>query len=500
MNLLWGEAMYSVILCDDDEIILEGLSEFIHQEIPDVWLAASTSNGTACKASIREIRPDILITDIRLPDCLGFDLIDCAYEVNENTSIIIISGYDDFKYAQKALKSGALGYISKPIDLDEFTGILDTAKEKCSQNKKNDLLNRRMFLSDILDLKLTDADEINAKAHMLNLNQDILHTIAIAELDTDSFFLLRHTMQQYVFLVHAHDRDTLELKIRTYHCGVQACLKESSTVAVTITYGRFISSLANLRQSYMEALAAMDYKFLIGTSECIAYKDIRAFVCPTVSEPQNPGLLQMADISINSREQLDGQLSKLYHELISFGPDSRSYAQVLLEQMTVSLSKEIQQYDIALTDIFPSPMAELETMLKAGSLNQMLDKFRTFYETVADFIEHQQHNKYAKTINNAIHYIQDNLSKPGLNVNDVARHVYLSPGYFSLIFKRQTGETFSDYLIHLRINKASELIRQSTLRFFEISTLVGYENVSHFNVIFKKYTGFTPSQYRKQNT
>ena len=529
MNLLWGEAMYSVILCDDDEIILEGLSEFIHQEIPDVWLAASTSNGTACKASIREIRPDILITDIRLPDCLGFDLIDCAYEVNENTSIIIISGYDDFEYAQKALKSGALGYISKPIDLDEFTGILDTAKEKCSQNKKNDLLNRRMFLSDILDLKLTDADEINAKAHMLNLNQDILHTIAIAELDTDSFhfkqygihrqqqafqdfsetaeqypadsfFLLRHTMQQYVFLVHAHDRDTLELKIRTYHCGVQACLKESSTVAVTITYGRFISSLANLRQSYMEALAAMDYKFLIGTSECIAYKDIRAFVCPTVSEPQNPGLLQMADISINSREQLDGQLSKLYHELISFGPDSRSYAQVLLEQMTVSLSKEIQQYDIALTDIFPSPMAELETMLKAGSLNQMLDKFRTFYETVADFIEHQQHNKYAKTINNAIHYIQDNLSKPGLNVNDVARHVYLSPGYFSLIFKRQTGETFSDYLIHLRINKASELIRQSTLRFFEISTLVGYENVSHFNVIFKKYTGFTPSQYRKQNT
>ena len=178
--------MYSVVLCDDDEIILEGLSEFIQQEIPDVCLAASASNGVSCKASLHEIKPDILITDIRLPDCLGFDLIECAYEVNENTSIIIISGYDDFKYAQKALKSGALGYISKPIDLDEFTSILNAAKEKCSQNKKNDLLNRRMFLSDILDFKLTDAGEINAKAHSLNLDQDILHAIVIAELDTDS--------------------------------------------------------------------------------------------------------------------------------------------------------------------------------------------------------------------------------------------------------------------------------------------------------------------------
>lgn len=529
MNLLWGDAMYSVVLCDDDEIILEGLSEFIQQEIPDVCLAASASNGVSCKASLHEIKPDILITDIRLPDCLGFDLIECAYEVNENTSIIIISGYDDFKYAQKALKSGALGYISKPIDLDEFTSILNAAKEKCSQNKKNDLLNRRMFLSDILDFKLTDAGEINAKAHSLNLDQDILHAIVIAELDTDSFhfkqyglhrqqqafhdfsktaeqypsdnfFLLRHTMQQYVFLVHAPDRDALELKIRAYHSGVQACLKESSAAAVTITYGRFISSLSNLRQSYMEALAAMDYKFIIGTSECISYKDIRTLAAPAVSEPQNPGLLQMADISINSRDQLNSQLFKLYHELISCGPDSRSYAQILLKQMAVSLSKEIQQYDIALTDIFSSPMTELESMLQAGSLNLMLNKFRSIYETVADFIEHQQHNKYAKTINNAIRYIQDNLSKPGLNVNDVARHIYLSPGYFSLIFKKQTGETFSDYLIRLRIDKARELIRQSNLRFFEISTMVGYENVSHFNVIFKKYTGLTPSQYRKQNT
>lgn len=520
--------MYSIVLCDDDEIILEGLSDYIRQEIPDIQLAATATNGISCKTYIHNIKPDILITDIRLPDCLGFDLIEYAYEVNENTSIIIISGYDDFKYAQKALKAGALGYISKPIDLEEFTAILDIAKERCGRNQKNDLMNRRMFLSDILDLKLTDPVEINDKAHTLNLDSDILYAIVIAELDTDNlhfkqsglhnqqqifkefshaveqypqqnFFLLRHTMQQYVFLVHAPQSQSMEHLIQEYHVHIQTDLSRGSTAAVTLSSGRYISNLSDLRQSYMEALAAMDYKFIIGTNECISYKSIRSLV-----HSADPGTIHTAhvnppDISINSREQLHKQLSVLYNTLIPLGPDSRFYAHILLEQMICSISKELQQYDISLSDIVPNPMKELETILKAQSLNMMLENFRNFFSRVADFADQQQHNKYAKTIHNALHYIQDNLGNPRLNVNDVARHVYLSPGYFSLIFKKQTGETFSDYLIRLRIEKAKELIRNSNLRFFEISTMIGYENVSHFNVIFKKHAGLTPSQYRRQN-
>lgn len=520
--------MYSAILCDDDEIILEGMKYFIEQEFPDILLAATAADGLSCRTHIEEIKPDILITDIRLPDCLGFDLIECAQRVNENAAIIIISGYDDFQYAQKALRAGALGYISKPIDLEEFSEILNTAKERCFQTLKNDLLNRRSFLSDILNLKLTDDFEINAKAHALNLSPDDYYAIAAAELDTDNphfkqnefpkqqntiknfafiaeqyppdnFFLLRYTMQQYIFLVHSDQKEQLEAIILNYHRTLHDHTAQNESCCITVTYGRTISRLSDLRKSYEDALSAMSFKFVIGTSSCIGYKDIRLFLNPELIDSANLNLSQLAEISINDKDQLEQKLSQIYLHLRPLGHVSRSYAHILLEQAIFSISKEVSQYDIAMSDIFTSPVTELQNILHANSLKLMLENFSIFFKTAVTYIEHHQHNKYAKIISNALKYIADNLNRSDLSVNDVAKHVYLSTGYFSLIFKNQTGETFSDYLINLRIEKAKELIRQTNMKFFEISYLIGYENVSHFNVIFKKYTGCTPSQYRRQS-
>lgn len=519
--------MYRAILCDDDEIILEGLKYFMERQMPDIHLIAAASNGASCISYIKEYKPDILITDIRLPDCLGFDLIECAHAVNENTSIIIISGYDDFTYAQKALKAGALGYISKPVDLDEFRQIIETAKERCRQNVQNDLLNRRSFLTDILELRLTDEKEIEEKSKELNLASDSYYSIVIVELDTenphfklldfskqqdiykefstaaeqrhaDDFFLLSRTMQQYVYLAHAAKKDALPEMIREYHCLLKQKTQDNPAFSITAAYGRTIGSLTSLRKSFEDALSGLNFKFVIGSNSCIGHKDIGSLNETGMPDIENLNFSRLKDISITDKENLEQKLSEIHLHLRPLGRTSRSYASVLLEQIIFSISREVNQYDIALSDIFDSPVKEMQNILNAGDLKRMLDNFRTFFLSIASYVEQQQHNKYAKTINSALKFINEHLSDSSLNVNDVARHVYLSPGYFSLIFKTQTGETFSDYLIHLRIDKAKELIHNTNLKFYEVSYMVGYENVSHFNVIFKKYTGYTPSQYRRQ--
>ncbi len=518
--------MYRAVLCDDDEIILEGMKSYIEQEIPDIELVGAAADGKTCRAYIEQFKPDILITDIRLPDCLGFELIECAQAVNENTAIVIISGYDDFLYAQKALKAGALGYISKPIDLEEFSDIIGLAKKRCTQHTKNELWSRRSFLTDILDLKITDSDMIYQKSQELNLLQDVYYAIAIIELDTenpafnqldfhkqqtifsnfsdmtehnlpDGFFILRRSIQQYIILIPSENREGIDTIISDYHRVLQGLRTDKSAFYMTTAYGRTVGSLSDLRKSYEDAVSALNFKFVIGLSECIGYRDIGSLTDARLPNIDYMDLSNLGEISISNKEDFDSKLNQIHLRLRPLGKVARSYARVLLEQIIFAISKEVNQYEIALSDIFTSPVDEMKNILNARDLNLMLQNFRTFYNKTVEYVENQQHSKYAKTIHNALKYIDDNLSRSDFNVNEVAKHVYLSPGYFSLIFKNQTGETFSDYLIRLRIDKAKELIQKTNLKFFEISYMVGYENVSHFNVIFKKNTGLTPSQFRK---
>ena len=518
--------MYRAILCDDDEIILEGMKYFIEQEFSTIELVGVASDGRTCRDYIQQFKPDILITDIRLPDCLGFDLIECAQAVNENTAIVIISGYDDFQYAKKALKAGALGYISKPIDLEEFTEIINLAQDRCQQNIKNEQWNRRSFLTDILDSKVTNPELIAVKSKELNLAEDVYYTTAIIELDTenpafqqmhfqkqqdifkhfaqvteatlpDRFFVLRRSIQQVVLLIESDTKEDIDILITHYHKSLQDDAIGILSYYVTTAYGRTVGSLTSLPKSYEDAVTALNFKFFMGLTKCISYQDIASLSDAGLPSIDHMDFSKLGEISINDKENIEQNIQQISAHLRPLGKVSRSYARVLLEQIILSISKEMSQYEIALSDIFTSPVDEMKSILDAGDLNLMLDNFRIFYNRAAEYAENQQHSKYAKTIHNAVKYIEDNLSHSDLNVNDVAKHVYLSSGYFSLIFKNQTGETFSDYLIRLRIEKAKELIQKTNLKFFEISYMIGYENVSHFNVIFKKYTGLTPSQYRR---
>ena len=520
-------SMFKTILCDDDEIILEGMKGFITENFPDIELNAVAVDGKSCRMHIEKYKPDILITDIRLPDCLGFELIKYAQQVNENTSIIIISGYDDFTYAQKALRAGALDYITKPIDLDEFTRIINTAKERCSQNSQKQLQDCRMFLTDILDLKLTDAEEIQKNCQGLNLVYDTCYSVSIIELDVDNpkfkqlnfqdqqniytsfseiaeqkspdcFFLLRHSLHQYIYLVHADTPTQLESTISDCYQSLQQSLSGNAAFSITLAYGRTIKALTGLHKSYKDAISALNYKFIIGSNSCISYKDVGTLIDTALPDIENLNFAKLGELSINNKEELDQKLSEIRIRLSPLGKFSHSYARVLLEQLIFSISSEVNQYGISLADIFSSPVEKMQTILDSSDLIIMLGQFRSFFLTIAAYVESNQHNKYAKTIYKALKYIEDNLNRPDLNVNSVARHVYLSSGYFSLIFKNQTSETFSDYLIRQRILKAKDLILNTDLKFYEISYMVGYENVSHFNVIFKKNTGLTPSQSRRQ--
>lgn len=131
------------------------------------------------------------------------------------------------------------------------------------------------------------------------------------------------------------------------------------------------------------------------------------------------------------------------------------------------------------------------------NIDAALDKLESYCEQVIAALESNSRTRNAQTIQEAVEYIEAHYQEHALSMDDVARAVHMSPSYFSVIFKRETGEAFTDCLIRLRIKKSIEMMRYTDLKVYEIATAVGYDTASYYSTAFKKETGYSPSEYKR---
>ncbi|ALS26486.1 HAMP domain-containing sensor protein [Paenibacillus sp. 32O-W] len=509
--------MYTLFLVEDEALELELLRDHIDWAGMDIQIAGSARNGKRAWERIRTLRPDIVLTDIRMPIMDGLRLAERIREQFEETKIVFLSGHDEFVYVKSALEAGAVGYLLKPIDPQELAAMMD--KVKAEVDKANMLRrSKELLMEKQVELLLSARDEAvreQAWNSLTKLAPSVRHERYVSGLivadgpledgfgeparptpvrrpeDEEMAGLLRAELKaagaegvvvrtgddRWFVAVRADERD----HAAPLWPRLLAAIRSAWGVAATIGVCGRPALLLEAPRLRLEAGRAASERFYLGHG-CIVYaEDVR----PAAGGEDGGAGEGMPDWL--SPEKLPEAMEEAAAALAGLAerrlPEVRVKA--LLSAWLSSLSGELAKYgdwaDRGLGDI--------------GVWRQLLDECGTFAEmksyvydllsAISAYMAEKQRDRHEQLVLKVAELIREQYAQP-LTIDDLAGKVYLSPNYLRALFKEKQGCTIHEYLTQVRLQKALELLRDRRLRIKDVAKRVGYDNTSYFCSSFTK--------------
>jgi two-component system response regulator YesN len=530
--------MYRVIIADDEPKVSQLIKNLIKWETLNLELAATAPDGITALELIKKHRPDIVITDIRMPGYDGIELIKYAKEINPNIDFIIVSGYQHFDYAHNAIKYGVKDYLLKPLNKNEINATLSKMIEKYSEisrqemhyledikRLKNEFLLNIYTGSDTLALKGADLSQINQdynlsfmegcfqvliikpdfeyqpnSQEMIRMLLDKISKIAEHHLKEISSEILWLLLEDRVYIIVNYKNEDKKL----FRKALNNIIDESHLLRdvfkgliITIGLGNVQASLDNIEQSTYEAKEAILDRIVIGGGKISQYN-------PELHMKESTGSI----ISFEKRRKLLGlieifdaaEIKKWINEIEASilgltGLSGQFILDTIGEIQEVILYGLKNQANVKAVD--KSLINEFHEALLMQ--NNVRDAFEAANKYVGKMLQQSiddRKNESNRPIKEAQKYINEHYAS-AVNLEEVSTLVGFNATYFSTLFKKETGMNFLEYVTIVRIKAAKQLLSDSKKSILYISHEVGYNDFKHFTKQFKKVTGLTPSEYRK---
>lgn len=543
--------MYQLLIVDDQPDLVEDLSTNLPWKsinISTVYRAYSAAEAL----NILKVHPiDIVITDIRMPGLSGLDLIEMIRSSWVDVKCILLSGYNDFEYAQRAIQQQATDYLLKPVDDDELISTVRRAideletrwlevssHQQAMTSIKNNLpvLQSHLLESLLLQEKI-DSEQLAEQLNMLELpiavdspfymmllrmedyfyeqseNDHSLLQYAICNiaehlfLDDYQLWYIKDRYDYYVFLIlpkqassdhsdmHIMNAEVIERKAAHLQHYVKLYLK--GTISIVISeQGSFPM---NVHTMYDELLRSIRHRigeerdFLLTVYQSNEKNEEEA---NSLHHLYAPPLLNHL-LETGQWEAIEEKLLCIYKELEQQRDDSYEYILEAYFAIISALSYAVHKNRLHLSDVLGT---EFNSLLNTPHFHTIAQLKSWVTDSIAAF-KHSlsSRNQHSKT--NIIQQVQRFIA---LNLEDaslqsIAEHVYLNPSYLSKLYKLETGEGISDYLSRLKLETAAHLLRTSNDKIYEIAAKVGYTKTSYFIKVFKNSYQLTPQEFRDQH-
>ena len=534
-------ALYRIILVDDEEEVRKGIINKINWELAGFALVGDAENGEEALEKIEQLDPDVVITDIRMPYMDGLTLTERIRQKYPSIKVLIFSGFDDFEYAQQAIKLNVTEYILKPVNVEELTGILNRVKVNLDEEieqRRNVRLLRESYLKSLPILRELYLSELvrgnggdkQIEVRLREFEVDILGAdkwvAAVIDMeDPETVPGGRLSLHREKELIPISVKQLAEDYLRTYcRCTIfstgtgivviaaldrpntltsfidlmgDVCKESRRILEVTITagIGRSCTRLEEIGKSYQTAADALGYKAIVGAGHTIYINDV---------EPVSRGKLQfesrdeaglVAAIKFGPKEKIEEAARAIAYKMGDARVHTRQYQAYLLSVVNC-LTRLMQQQDLDLA-------AGLSEGWDYSYLLEHLQRPEDFYTWIVEaalrmhaVMNQARDNTAKQMIAEAQTYIQENYGNPDLSVEMICRHLHLSPAYFSTVFKKETGQAYIAYLTEVRLAKAVELLRETDDKTYVIAAKVGYQEQNYFSYVFKKRYGVSPTKFR----
>lgn len=529
-----------VFLVEDEVIIRSGVKKSINWEQEGYEFVGEASDGELAYPMILKEKPDILITDIRMPFMDGLELSRLVKKELPDIKILILSGYDEFEYAKKAIKIGVTEYLLKPISAAKLTEVLNAVAETIRQeNEEKNLLEtyfaemrenterdkmrlfEKLLMGDLSMGEILEAGErfgmnLGASCYKIVLFKILAnlenHVYAEQMVDAcsaveqaasmmEGVYVFQRGVEGWAFLLTAQDEKSMEESAKILYQNLKQAMKNYTQLEYFGGIGSTVPRIRSLKQSFREADRAFAARFVEEANQIISQKEFE-------KSQMEEGLKMQGVVQIGkSREMLQKFLSNGTREEVKAFSDAY-ISRIEEENIRSTMVRQYVVIDVCIVILsfcerissanrLQEEAEELQKMMqKIHSLSEIKKYVVRLLNEAIELRDAESGRRYSDLIAAAKKEIENHYMTEEISLNTVAISVGMSPSYFSSIFSKEAGKTFVEYLTEVRIEKAKEFLMCSSMKTSEIGYEVGYKDPHYFSYIFKKVQGCSPKEYR----
>lgn len=525
-----------VMVVEDEPMIRRGIIQVLPWNELDCEIVAEAENGMDGLEKARQFEPGLVISDIKMPKMDGLTMIEKLKKQNPQMEVILLTGFQEFEYAKKAIMYGVSDYVLKPVDQEELIQIVgklvgriqaaaarqDEWKLLQEKVRESQPILKEKFLHNLLFYSPGTIYHIYEKMDYFNIK---INNFFVLEAAVDSFHELERgftekDIQILLFLIEEQAEELLELygfsavtfqhekavyiivsgggenlgqeMMSEYGRQLEEQVGKRGGFTVSVGISNPHTGAQQVRTARMEADQCIAQSWYLGTGSVICYCDFREQAAQEV-----PVWEMDADEYYTCVKQGNSVMEKV--EIICRQIEGVENISLIRSCVTEIVSRSfrilIEEYGEN-EDILEQMEQMLEQAYYAKRRQNCERILRETGRWIEQWIQERQQSRTRYIIDEAIQYMRENCRRE-ISLEEVADHLYISKWYFSKLFHKEKGVKFSDYAGMLRIEEAQRIIRENPkLKNYEVADMMGFGNVRYFSQLFKKVTGRTPSEYR----
>ncbi len=515
--------MYKILIVDDEKMIRMGMKNAICWDKLSIGEVFTAASGTGALNCIKKHSPEIMITDIRMTEMTGLELIESAKKIAPDIRVLVVTGYNDFEYARKSLRLNVQDLFLKPIDEDDLTDAIREQVgylENTRNIKKNQLLIERTqgsaqqnkleeIMRSLIHTQKPRKDSLEQLQNIyhFDINTMLRLALIVPELSMDSqpvgnelrSLSIKNTC---IGMVDAEGSGITfvdgkgMVAIAFFECQedkvvseeiqqLSAILKDETDIKPKIIVGSAVQGFRNLHISYNDAA------YLLSNEK----NDVRDIIQNLGAESKSNLFLDVFSELKNIMCTNIGNTDYVLKSFDTFTKASKSYN--LSKAMTRRCCFELASctYYSYLENSGDTEVSRLDAFLKNLLTSDKEEACEITRIYISQFLMKSEENGHELIIA-AKHYITEHLTED-LSVYNIALHLYVTPSYLSHIFKRNSKQGCNEYITRKRIEKAKYLLENTNMKVGKIAIMIGYHDANYFSLAFKKQTGKSPSKYRE---
>lgn len=534
--------MIRVFLVEDEFVIREAIQKIVPWAEYGFELIGEAKDGEMALPLIRKTKPDVLITDIRMPFMDGLTLSRLVKKELPDTRVVIVSGHDDFEYARQAISLGVEQYLLKPISKSAFLEVLEGLRAKFRKENEQKLYYRKFeneirayeknarreffetLVSENADLQklyvMAEKLQLDITAQSYNLilfaaasredywNTQDGYSQIVAEtqsridefcVDHPGYLLFRNQQFSYAILVKGDVEETERLTQQGVSALREIFERQGESVEWFVCTGKCVERISMLAECYRDAMTSFAYRYLgyhhVFSREQLLQDETEQGINFSNIDMKTVGRDSIRSFLCNAMEdEVEGFVSN-YIELVG-----KEALRSRMFQNYVLLNMHFCTLEFAIELGYEREKLDEELKVSYGehmkSRQDMREEMVKILRRGIILREKSVKGKRKSVVSMAVSYMKEHYTDDALTLNEVARAANVSANHFSALFSQEMKQTFIEYLTTLRMNRAKELLRCSDKRSGEIALEVGYKDPHYFSFLFKKTQGCTPSEYR----